>query len=131
MNAVPVAAQRSKSVLWLAVAPALVAAFAYALVAAGLLPVGELTGDQGKAAILFVAAGCYLAGGLLILLHRRWLWTLGAAINILVILFFIQRYTAQPTVMFSPAGLATKIPQLLLEAALVYLIFAFPRKSHR
>ncbi len=131
MSAVPAAAERSRSILWLAVAPALVAAFAYVLVAAGLLPVGELTGDQGKAAILYVAGGCYLVGGLLILIHRRWLWILGAVINVLVILFFIQRYTAQPSVMFSPAGLATKIPQLLLEAALVYLIITFSSNAHR
>ncbi len=131
MNAVPAAMQRSKSVLWLAVAPALVAALTYALVAARLLPAGGLTGDGGKAAIMYVAAGCYLVGGLLILLQHRWLWVLGAVINLLVILFFIQRYTGQPSVMFSPAGLATKIPQLLLEAALVYLIFTFARNSHQ
>ncbi len=131
MNAVPVTIQRSKAVLWLAVAPALVAALAYALVAAGVLPAGELTGDGGKAAILYVAAGCYLAGGLLILLQRRWLWTIGVFVNAIVILFFITRYTGQPSVMFSPAGLATKIPQLVLELALIYLIFAFPKDSQR
>ncbi len=131
MNAVSVTTQRTKAVLWLAVVPALVAALAYALVAAGVLPVGGLTGDQGKAGILFVAAGCYLVGGLLIILQRRWLWIIGVFINAIVILFFISRYTAQPSVMFSPAGLATKIPQLVLELALIYLIIAFPRNSQR
>ncbi len=131
MNAVPVTTNRSNTVLWLAVTPAWIAALAYALTAAGLLPAGELTADQGKAAILFVAAGCYLVGGVLILLHRRWLWMMGVFINALVILFFITRYTTQPSVMVSPSGLATKIPQLVLELALIYLIFAFPRKSRR
>ena len=111
-------------VMWLAVALALLAALSYLLIQFGILGVGDLQTAEGPAVIVYVAAGCYLLGGLLILLHRRWLWITGAVINAFVILFFVMAYANRPSVMFSPGGLVTKAAQLLLEVSLLYLIIA-------
>jgi hypothetical protein len=70
-----------------------------------------------------------LIGGLLILLRRRWLWIIGAVINALVILFFVQLYQNRPVVFFSPGGLVSKAAQQLLETALLYLIAASWRSN--
>ena len=110
--------------MWFALALALVAAFAYMLIAWDLLGVGDLKMAADGDTIVYVAAGGYVLGGLLILARRRWLWIIGAAINALVILFFFNLYQDRPAVMFSPGGIVTKLPQLFLEAALLYLIIA-------
>jgi len=94
-----------------------------------LLGVGDLQLDEKPAGIIFVAAGCYLLGGLLILLRNRWLLLFGAFINAMVILFFFSMYRGRPAVMFSPGGLVSKITQILLEVALLYVIAVFWRKS--
>ena len=73
----------------------------------------KLADDGGI--IIYVAAGCYLVGGLLILLRNRWLLLFGAFINAMVILFFFSMYQARPEVMFSPGGLVSKLAQILLE----------------
>jgi hypothetical protein len=112
----------SQTVLWLAVALAICTAVAYVLIALGLLGVGDLQVAQDGGAIVYVAAGCYLLGGLLILPRRRWLWIIGFLINAMVIMFFFKLYQDRPAVIFSPGGLLTKIPQLLLELTLIYLI---------
>ncbi len=117
--------------MWLAVGLALLAAVAYVLIAYHLLPVGDLAPGDAPAAIVYVAAGCYLLGGLLILLHWRWLWIFGAVINALVILIFVLLYLDRPAVMFSPGGLVSKSAQLLLEAALLVLIVADWRRAGR
>ena len=83
---------------------------------------GDLKPSEQPSAIVFMAAGCYVLGGLLILLRRRWLWIVGAVINALVILFFAMAYIHRPSVMFSAGGLVTKITQLLLEVCLLVLI---------
>jgi hypothetical protein len=67
--------------------------------------------------------------GLLILLRNRWLLLFGAFINAMVILFFFNMYQGRPAVMFSPGGLVSKIAQILLEVALLYVIAIFWRKS--
>lgn len=118
-------------VMWLAVALALLAALSYLMIQLGLLGVGDLQPTEGPAAIVYVAAGCYLLGGLLILLRRHWLWIVGTMINALVILFFVMAYANRPAVMFSPGGLATKAAQLLLEVCLLVLIVAGWRRSRR
>lgn len=121
-NAIPAKKSGHAGVIWLAVALALIAAIAYVMIAMGILGVGDLNMAQDAGVIVYVAAGCYLLGGLLILVHRRWLWIIGVLINALVILFFFKMYQSRPAVMFSPGGIATKVPQLLLEATLIYLI---------
>jgi hypothetical protein len=119
------------SVMWLTVALALLAAFSYLLIQLGLLGVGDLRPTEGLSAIVYVAAGSYLLGGLLILARRRWLWIVGAVINALVILFFVMAYLHRPVVMFSPGGLATKAAQLLLEVCLIALIVSGWHRSRR
>jgi len=80
---------------------------------------------------VYVAAGGYLLGGLLILVRRRWLWIVGAVINALVILLFVMAYLNRPAVMFSPGGLITKAAQLLLEVVLLALIITGWHRSGR
>lgn len=109
-------------VMWIAVGLAIFTALAYVLMALNLLGVGDLQMDERPATIIYVAAGCYLIGGLLILLRNRWLLIFGAFINALVILFFFNLYQDRPAVMFSPGGLISKIAQILLEVTLIYVI---------
>ena len=107
---------------WIAVGPAIFTALAYVLMALNLLGVGDLRMDERPAAIIYVAAGCYLLGGLLILFRNRWLLIFGAVVNAMVILFFFILYQDRPAVMSSPGGLASKIAQILLEVTLIYII---------
>jgi hypothetical protein len=122
MNAVQHIYTSRVSAIWLAVALALLAALSYIMIQLGILGVGDLQPTAEPAAIVYVANGSYLLGGLLILVHRRWLWIVGALINTLVILFFV---------MFYPGGLATKAAQLLLEVSLLYLIITDWRHERR
>ena len=110
------------SILWIAVGLAIFTALAYVLMAWNLLGVGDLQMDEKPAGIIYFAAGCYLVGGLLILLRNRWLLLFGAFINAMVILFFFNMYQDRPAVIFSPGGLISKIAQILLEIALIYVI---------
>lgn len=111
----------SKTVMF-ALILAFFTSIAYIFIALGLLPVGLSDPSTEGGMIIFVAAGCYLLGGLLILTQRRGLWIIGILINALVMLFFFNMYHARPEVMFSIGGLVTKIPQLLLEISLIYLL---------
>jgi hypothetical protein len=61
-------------------------------------------------------------GGLLILLRNRGLLLFGAFINAMVVLFFFSMYQNRPAVVLSPGGLVSKIAQVLLEVALIYVI---------
>ena len=131
MNAVQQTHTNRVRVMWLAVALALIAALSYIMIQLGMLGVGDLQPAEGSAAIVYVAAGSYLLGGLLILVRSRWLWTVGAVINALVILFFVMAYQNRPAVMFSPGGLATKAAELLLEVSLLYLITTDLRRERR
>jgi len=124
MNAFQSTDNNHVRVMWLAVALALLAALAYMMIAWDFLSIGDLQTAKAGVVIIYVSAGSYLLGGLLIPLRQRWLWTIGAVINALVILFFINQYQERPAVMFSPGGVATKVAQLLLEVMLIYLIFA-------
>lgn len=109
-------------ILWTAVALAFITALSYVLMAFNILGVGDLQVDEKPAGIIYVAAGCYVLGGLLILLRNRGLLLFGAFINALVILFFFSMYQNRPAVVFSPGGLVSKIAQILLEVALIYVI---------
>ena len=118
-------------ILWTAVALALTASLSYVLMVLNILGVGDLQMDEKPAVIIYVAAGCYLLGGLLILTRNRWLLLFGAFINAMVILFFFNMYQNRPAVMFSPGGLASKTPQILLEVALFYVIVVFWKKEKK
>ena len=115
--------------MWAAVALALLAALSYLLMALNVLGVGDLQMDEKPAVIIYVAAGCYLLGGLLILLHNRALLLFGAFINAMVVLFFFNLYKDRPAVMLSPGGLVSKIAQILLEIALLYFVVMIWRKQ--
>lgn len=117
--------------MWLAVALAVLAATTYVLIGLDMLDVGDWQSAERPSAIIYVAAGSYLLGGLLILLRRRWLWSVGAVINALVILFFVLVYQDRPAVLFLSGGIASKAAQLLLEVILIYLIISDWRRSHR
>ena len=108
------------TVRW-AVAFAWLAALAYLLLALDVLGAGGLEADEGSASVVFVAAGCYAVGGLLIVLRRRWLWIAGAVMNALVLLMFFSVYAERPSILLSSGGLATKVPQILLALALLAL----------
>jgi hypothetical protein len=131
MNALQPTKPNPVRVMWLAVALAMIAALAYLMIAWNILGVGDLNMTEAPPAIVFVSAGCYILGGLLILLRRRWLWIIGIVINAMVMLFFFQMYQARPAVMFSPGGIATKAAQLLLEITLIYLLLTDWVRSRR
>lgn len=120
---------RQTRVMWVAVALAIFTALAYVLMAFSVLGVGDLQMDERPAGIIYFAAGCYLLGGLLILVRNRWLLLFGAFINAMVILFFFNMYQNRPAVMFSPGGLLSKIAQILLEVTLIYVIASNWKKT--
>lgn len=117
--------------LALAVALALIAGIAYFLIDLDILAVGNLLPSEEPGSIIYIAAGCYLFGGLFILARRRWLWIFGAIMNGMVILFFFQMYHNRPEVLTSPGGLVTKAVQILLEVTLTYLIVSDWRNQTR
>lgn len=112
-----------KKLVYSLVALSLVSALAYVLAGVGVLGVGNLDMSDAPPGVTYAAAGGYLFGGLLILLRRRRLLVTGAVVNAFVIIVFILFYIDQTDVLFSGAGLATKIPQLFLEAGLIVLLF--------
>ena len=116
-------------ILWTAIALALTASLSYVLMGLNILGVGDLQMDEKPAVIIYVAAGCYLLGGLLILTRNRWLLLFGAFINAMAILFFFNMYQNRPAVMFSAGGLVSKIAQILLEVVLLYVIVVFWKKK--
>jgi hypothetical protein len=129
MSTVRSAITNPTRILWTAVGLALFTALSYLLMALNVLGVGDLQMDEKPAVIIYVAAGCYLLGGLLILLRNRWLLLFGAFVNAMVILFFFNMYQDRPAVMFSPGGLVSKIAQIMLEVLLIYLITLGRRKA--
>lgn len=112
----------NKNLTVIAVSLALFTALTYLLIAFNVLGVGDPQVAADGGAIIYVAAGCYLLGGLLILLRNRWLLLFGAFINFMVILFFFSMYQTRPEVLLSPGGLTSKIAQILLEIALLFAL---------
>ena len=129
MDIVPQSNSTHTRILWTAVGLAFVAAISYILMALNVLDVGDLQAGEKPANIIFVAAGCYLIGGLLILTRTRWLLLFGAFINAMVVLFFFNIYQNRPAVILSPGGLISKIAQILLEVALIYVVVAFWKRE--
>ena len=129
MSTVRSAITNQTRILWTAVGLALFTALSYLLMALNVLGVGDLQMDEKPAVIIYVAAGCYLLGGLLILLRNRWLLLFSAFVNSMVILFFFNIYQDRPAVVFSPGGLVSKIAQIMLEVVLIYLITLGRRKA--
>ena len=96
-----------------------IAALGYLLLAAGVLGTGGYQAEPGGEGIVLAAATCYAAGGLLVLLRRRWLWIVGAVLNAMVMAMFFGAYAGEPSILLSGGGIATKGAQLALEVALV------------
>lgn len=115
--------------MWVAVALAIMTALSYLLMQFNILGVGDLQVDEKPAGIIYIAAGCYLLGGLLILLRNRWLMLFGVFMNTMVLFFFFSMYQNRPAVIFSPGGLVSKTAQTLLEFALFYVIVVNWKKS--
>jgi hypothetical protein len=113
----------------LAVGLAFFTALTYVLIALNVLGVGDPQVARDGGAIIYVAAGCYLLGGLLILLRHRWLLFFGVFINVLVVLFFFSMYRNRPEVMLSPGGLISKSAQLLLEVLLLLVLVTNWKRS--
>jgi hypothetical protein len=107
---------------------ALLAAIFYFLTGFNVISVPETDGSGGPPGWAYIGGGCYLLGGLLILLRKRWLWIIGLVANTLVIIAFFTMHHARPEIMTSLPGLGTKIPQVLLEIGLIYLAATFRSK---
>ncbi len=73
MNSVQASNPNHSRTIWTAVALALTASLSYILMAFNFLGLGDLQVGEKPVNIIFVAAGCYLLGGLLILTSNRWL----------------------------------------------------------
>ncbi len=124
-------ARVAANLVWASVVLALAAALSYLLMGQHVLGVGDLAVDDATATIPFIAAGCYLVGGLLILLRWRWLWIVGAVGNALVMFMFFSMYSARPAVLLSPGGLTSKVAQVALEIVLLYAILTFRPGTRR
>jgi len=105
------------------------AASFYFLTGAGILQPGELDVEGAPPAIAYIAGAGYVVGSILILVRKRWLWIIGAVINALVIAMFFSAYASRPDVLLSIPGLGTKIPEILLEISLIYLIVIYRQRK--
>ncbi len=108
---------------------ALAAGVFYVLMGVGVMTVPALSAEEAPPAIAYIAAGCYVVGGLFVLVRKRWLRALGLAANTLVIVIFFVMYNQKPDIMFSLPGLTTKIAEVLLEVGLLYLVFAAAKSA--
>jgi hypothetical protein len=113
--------QLMKRLMFVCLILAFIAALGYFLMGIGAISPGD-TGTSAPSGFDWIMLTGYIVGGILIFFKKRWLWILGACLNAAVIIGFIAMYAGKPSVMFSAPGLITKIPQILLEAGLVYLI---------
>lgn len=100
---------------------------AYLLLGFGVLEAGNINTEEAPEFMTYIAAAGYLLGGLLIFTKKRWLWIVGAVINLMVMAIFFSGYADRADVLTSSAGLITKILQVLLEICLVYLIIIYKR----
>jgi len=112
-------------VLWLCLALALLAALGYILMGAGVLHAADLTQEDAPPGFEWIAGCFYVIGGLLLLMQKRGMFIALAVINIFPIAVFYMMWSDRTDVMSSAPGLLTKIPQVLLEAGLIYLAIKF------
>ena len=107
---------------WVLLVLALVAASGYLLMGIGVIHAADLTLDDAPPGFTWIAGVFYVIAGLLMFLKKRWIYTAFSIINILVIAVFIFMWAGRTDVLFSLPGLMTKIPQILLEIGLIYLL---------
>jgi hypothetical protein len=111
---------------------AFITAVFYLLLAAGIITVPSSASKDWQKTLIYVAGGCYILGGLLILANKRWLWIIGLVMNTLVMAFFFIMYRSNTAIILSLPGLGTKIPQIILDMGLIYLIATYrqtPKKE--
>lgn len=108
---------------------AVLAGVFYLLIGIEVVRVPVLSPEEAPPVMAFIAGGCYILGGLLIVLRRRWLWIIGLVMNTMVMVIFFLIYSQKPEIILSFPGLATKIPEILLEFGLIYIITSFRIKS--
>jgi hypothetical protein len=97
---------------WLAVGLALFTALTYILIASNIFSVGNPQVARDGGAIIYVAAGCYLFGGLLILLRNRWLLLFRRVHQLYRHSVFLQHVSDPPRSACSrPAELPPSLPR--------------------
>lgn len=100
----------------------------YFPIGAGVLDVGSAQGADDGFLLIFGASagGAFLLGAVLLSsLDRRWLWVLGALLQVLVIFGYLAA-SATRTPAFEAWGITLRVLQLPLLAALVYLAVTPP-----
>jgi len=107
---------------WVLLVLALVAASGYLLMGIGVIHAADLTLDDAPPGFTWIAGVFYVIAGLLMFLKKRWIYTAFSVINVFVIAIFIFMWAGRTDVLFSLPGLMTKIPQILLEIGLIYLL---------
>lgn len=100
----------------------LVTAVFYILAGTGTFSDGLGEVDESPPVIFYVAAGFYVIVSYLVRIKNKWIRLSLGVINALIILIFFQMWSGNPEVLTSPAGLSTKIVQVMLEIGLIYLI---------
>jgi hypothetical protein len=112
-----------KVTVWYSTVCSGITAIIYFLAGAGVLSAGlSENPDESPPFIFYVAGAFYAIVGYLVHIKKKWIRMSLGIINALVICIFFQMWYADPEVLTSPAGLGTKIAQLLLETGLVFLI---------
>lgn len=112
-----------KAVFWGCLALALITSLGYFLLGAGVTHAADLTPEDAPPAFAWIAGAFYLIAGLAAFLKPRRIKISLAIINLIPIVVFYIMWGNRPDVLFSVPGLMTKIPQILFEAGLLYLIF--------
>jgi hypothetical protein len=100
----------------------LIAAVFYFLLATHVITVPSLNAEDAPRGIVYMAGGCYLLGGLLILLEETLAVDFRPCDEHPRDRIFLHDVRTESEVIFSLPGLGTKIPQILLEAGLLYLL---------
>ena len=118
-----------KTLLYATVGLALIAALVYFLTGLNILQPGPLLHENAPPGFYFIAGSGYIIGACLILLRKPWLWIIGIIVNALVIVIHFTIHFANPAILLSIPGLATKAAQILLEIGLIYLIVVYKREN--
>lgn len=129
-----VAERHRLTVRYLAAAASLVTAAIYLLIGFGVLEVvDETAAAEGTSLFEFglMAGGAYVLGAMLLaLFDRRWLWVLGAILQVGVIVMYVV-VSQQRTPPFELWGVTIKVLQFVLLGALVYLSVRQPSPAHK
>ena len=112
-----------KAVFWICLALALVTALGYFLLGVQVIHAADLTLEDAPPGFAWLAGAFYVIAGFMVFLRPRAAKIAVAIINLIPIVVFYVMWFDRPDVLTSVPGLMTKIPQVLLEAGLLYLLF--------